>query len=112
MDPNVEAVIAKHRSREKQGLQKYGVDTTRADLSATEWLSHLQEELMDAAVYAERLLQEAAEGEEHGKRIVSFRFDERSLVSLDELVAAWHVGPETEKVFRQILKAAEAGTRS
>jgi len=56
MDRNVEAVCSKHRIRAEKGLQKYGVDTTRTDLSLTDWLVHLQEELMDAAVYAERLL--------------------------------------------------------
>ena len=28
----------------------------RTDLNTTEWLTHLQEELMDAAVYVERLM--------------------------------------------------------
>jgi len=60
MDRNVTAVIAKHSNRAERGLQKYGVDTTRTDLSFADWLSHLQEELMDAAVYIERLLQESA----------------------------------------------------
>ena len=30
----------------------------RTDLSTIEWLTHLQEELMDAAVYVERLLRD------------------------------------------------------
>ncbi len=30
----------------------------RGDLSTIEWLVHLQEELMDAAVYVERLIKE------------------------------------------------------
>ncbi len=30
----------------------------RTDLSVHEWLVHLQEELMDAAVYVERLMEE------------------------------------------------------
>jgi hypothetical protein len=33
----------------------------RRDLSLTEWLSHLQEELMDATVYVEKLLALAEE---------------------------------------------------
>ena len=56
MDSNVQAVMAKHRSRADMGLVKYGVTTERADLSFVDWLQHLQEELMDAAVYAQRLM--------------------------------------------------------
>lgn len=57
-DPNVEAVRSKLLDRSKKGLQKYGTDTTRSDLDAAAWLRHLQEELMDAAVYLERVLVE------------------------------------------------------
>jgi hypothetical protein len=55
-DPNVEAVRRKLAERAAAGLVKYGTDTTRADLSTADWLAHLQQELMDGAVYAERLL--------------------------------------------------------
>ena len=37
---------------------KYGVTMERGDLSLIEWLTHLQEELMDAAVYVQRLIEE------------------------------------------------------
>ena len=47
MDKNVENVIVQLRSREEQGMIKYGVNTERKDLSTLEWLQHLQEELMD-----------------------------------------------------------------
>jgi hypothetical protein len=36
-------------------MSKYGVNTMREDLSPLEWLQHLQEELMDACVYVEKL---------------------------------------------------------
>ena len=55
MDKNVKNVIVQLRSREEQGMIKYGVNTERKDLSTLEWLQHLQEELMDAAVYIEKL---------------------------------------------------------
>ena len=55
MDRNVKNVIVQLRSREEQGMIKYGVNTERKDLSTLEWLQHLQEELMDAAVYIEKL---------------------------------------------------------
>ena len=54
-DSNVEAVINSIREREERGMSKYGVNTDRTDLSTLEWLQHLQEELMDGAVYIERL---------------------------------------------------------
>ena len=54
-DNNVENVCASLREREKRGMSKYGVNTMRDDLSTLEWLQHLQEELMDACVYIEKL---------------------------------------------------------
>ncbi len=57
-DANVEAVVARMRERAGKGLLKYGVTTERADLSLVDWLTHLQEELMDACVYIERAKKE------------------------------------------------------
>ena len=58
MDRNVEEVITQLRDREEEGMRKYGVNTERTDLSTLEWLQHLQEELMDASVYIEKLKNE------------------------------------------------------
>ena len=58
MDKNVENVVKQLRDREEEGLLKYGVNTERTDLSTLEWLQHLQEELMDASVYIEKLKSE------------------------------------------------------
>lgn len=55
MDRNVSDVIRKYAVRAEKGYQKYGTDTTRMDLNTYEWLNHLQEELMDATVYIQRL---------------------------------------------------------
>ena len=57
-DINVENVCNSLREREKRGMSKYGVNTMRDDLSTLEWLQHLQEELMDACVYVEKLKKE------------------------------------------------------
>ena len=57
-DSNVESVIAKHRERAATGLRKYGVTTERTDLSREQWLQHLQDELLDAAVYVQALLRQ------------------------------------------------------
>lgn len=55
-DANVERVRAKLRERSQVGIAKYGVTTERGDLSLSDWLAHLQEEMMDASVYIEAAL--------------------------------------------------------
>ena len=61
MDKNVENVVTQLRDRVEEGLRKYGVNTERTDLTSLEWLQHLQEELMDASVYIEKLKDEMKE---------------------------------------------------
>lgn len=63
LDPNVEAVRLKLKQRAEVGLAKYGVDTTRDDIDLIGWLQHLQEELMDATVYVQRLIIEASKAQ-------------------------------------------------
>ena len=65
MDSNVESVRDKLAARAEVGLRKYGVTTERDDLSAREWLTHLQEELMDACVYIEAFLNTPGTGDGH-----------------------------------------------
>jgi len=52
-----ESVISKIRERADIGKNKYGVTMERNDLNIIQWLTHLQEELMDAAVYLEKVIQ-------------------------------------------------------
>jgi hypothetical protein len=54
-DAITEAVVAQLRTRAKKGKLKYGTTMERDDLTLMQWLQHLQEELMDAAVYVEKL---------------------------------------------------------
>tara|TARA_R100000908_G_C3751070_1_gene145658 strand:- start:1441 stop:2031 length:591 start_codon:yes stop_codon:yes gene_type:complete len=49
-------VCEKIKARSDVGKKKYGVTMEREDLDLVSWLTHLQEELMDAAVYTQRLL--------------------------------------------------------
>jgi hypothetical protein len=58
IDPNVEAVRERLRQRAAMGFVKYGVTTERQDINLYGWLNHLQEELMDACIYIERIKQE------------------------------------------------------
>ena len=54
-DSNVIKVVDLIISRANKGLIKYGVTTDRTDLNTLEWLQHLQEELLDAAIYIEKI---------------------------------------------------------
>jgi hypothetical protein len=58
LDSIVQRVIKKHEERAEKGMAKYGVNLDRQDLTFSEWVNHLQEELMDATLYAEKLKQE------------------------------------------------------
>ena len=48
-------VIDKINQRAAIGKNKYGVTMERQDLKKTDWLNHLQEELLDAIIYIEKL---------------------------------------------------------
>jgi hypothetical protein len=54
-DTIVESVIEQFKERSNVGINKYGVTLDREDLNALEWLQHLQEELMDATLYVQKL---------------------------------------------------------
>jgi hypothetical protein len=58
IDKNVENVREMLYNRMQTGYKKYGVTTERTDIDLMGWLQHLQEELLDAAVYIERLKKE------------------------------------------------------
>lgn len=53
-DAIVESVVAKYLRRSKVGIDKYG--TTLEENNTDDFLLHLQEELMDASLYIEKLI--------------------------------------------------------
>jgi|10_taG_2_1085330.scaffolds.fasta_scaffold06561_6 hypothetical protein len=55
-DSIVKSVKDKYQKRSDVGILKYGKTLDRDDLTKEEWLNHLQEELMDATLYIEKLL--------------------------------------------------------
>jgi hypothetical protein len=57
MDSIVQAVIEKFTMRAEFGKKKYGKTLDRNDLSVVEWITHAQEEHMDAILYLEKLKQ-------------------------------------------------------
>jgi len=60
-DTVVNSVVEKFIERSNLGKQKYGTTLDRTDLSTDEWANHMQEELMDAILYLERLRRELYE---------------------------------------------------
>ncbi len=48
-------VIDKIIERQKKGMNKYGISVKDNELSTKEWLNHLQEELLDGAIYIEKI---------------------------------------------------------
>jgi hypothetical protein len=57
-DTIVKSVVDKYKQRSEVGIKKYNKTMDRDDLSLLDWLTHLQEELMDATLYVEKLKQE------------------------------------------------------
>jgi len=57
-DKIVLRVLSRFAERSQVGIKKYNTTLERNDLSALEWLTHLQDELMDATLYVERLKDE------------------------------------------------------
>lgn len=57
-DPTVLSVLRKMEQRSTEGMVTYGKSIRDNRKSKTEWLKDLQEELMDAAIYIEKLIEE------------------------------------------------------
>jgi hypothetical protein len=58
MDSIVTSVIEKFKQRSEFGQRKYGTNLDRTDLTFLQWATHMQEELMDAILYLEKLKKE------------------------------------------------------
>ena len=54
-DTVVESVIDKFKQRSEAGIKKYGTTLDRNDLTLEQWINHVQEELMDAVLYLQKL---------------------------------------------------------
>lgn len=52
-DPIVDEVVKKFQTRSEVGIKKYG--TTLHENNTDDFLNHLQEELMDAILYLQKL---------------------------------------------------------
>ena len=58
-DPVVERVVDKFVSRSDVGFEKYGVTLDQDKSNIFAWINHLQEELMDAVLYLQKLKEES-----------------------------------------------------
>jgi tRNA A37 threonylcarbamoyladenosine biosynthesis protein TsaE len=58
MDKIVKDVVDKYAQRSEVGVTKYGTTLEGNTLPLIEWLNHLQEELMDATLYIQKLKSE------------------------------------------------------
>lgn len=56
-------VIADIRKRQSLGLAKYGTTVAMNPLELRQWLQHQYEELLDAAIYCKRAIQEIDKGQ-------------------------------------------------
>jgi hypothetical protein len=66
-DRIVDNVINQFAIRSKKGVEKYGVTLERNDVDLLGWVQHLQEELMDAVLYVERIKDELQNQTQAGK---------------------------------------------
>ena len=55
MDPIVQTVVERFQQRSAFGIQKYGTTLQGNNLPFLAWVQHMQEELMDAILYLEKL---------------------------------------------------------
>lgn len=63
-DSIVESVREELKQRSTTGFAKYGTTLDRTDIDLAGWLQHLKEELLDAALYVERIKKEIEGGTE------------------------------------------------
>jgi hypothetical protein len=55
VDPIVNTVMKRMSDRSKEGIKTYGKTMMRNDIKTTEWIDHAIEELLDGAIYLERV---------------------------------------------------------
>ena len=60
-DAIVNSVVNSYKRRSELGMRKYGTTLEENPIHVLEWLQHLQEELMDATLYIEKLKSEINE---------------------------------------------------
>lgn len=68
------------RSREKMGIEKYGVSVDKAKLDTLKWMQHAYEESLDHAIYMKKLILEAHKNVESlDVEKIQYKLDENQL---------------------------------
>lgn len=91
LDSIVTKIVERFTTRAQVGQNKYGTNLDRKDLSTTEWLTHLIEELHDAILYAEKARQESIKQDRLIEllRIEHFQMSHVEMQELDSLLS-WY----------------------
>jgi succinate dehydrogenase flavin-adding protein (antitoxin of CptAB toxin-antitoxin module) len=76
-DKVVSQVVYKYSVRSEAGIRKYGQTLERSDVDLLGWLNHLQEELMDATLYIQKLKNEIENGKQRSLSNPSSKDSER-----------------------------------
>ncbi len=84
-DSVVEQVVNSFNERSRVGIEKYGTTLDRDDLSLVQWLTHLQEELMDATLYIQKLRNELGQNT-NGVVIAKEAWDKAEKITHDGFV--------------------------
>jgi len=79
-DPIIKKVVDKFIERSNTGYKKYGVTLHDDEPNLHKWLNHIQEELMDAINYIEKLKMETTDALE--EKILKDYEDEDSRLSI------------------------------
>ena len=123
-DKNVLEVVAEYAYRAQKGFEKYGTTTERTDIDLEGWLTHLQEELMDATVYLQRIRNELKSLGNPGQQLqddkktegkgdaMRFHGDVNKYLAATDLTAIYPeagTGSETELFYLSLGLTSEAG---
>lgn len=103
-DSIVQSVINQFAARAEAGKAKYGTTMDRDDLTSLEWLQHLQEELMDAVVYLQKLKTMSTEFPDQRFEVSLMHYGKRITIELDHCDVS---AEELVETFYQLAMAAE-----
>lgn len=90
-DPVVENVVDKFVSRSDVGFAKYGKTLRDDNSDIFTWVNHLQEELMDAVLYMQRLKEEITTLKEEGLMAKFAEIDIQGANEFDSMTGAWTI---------------------
>jgi hypothetical protein len=109
-DRIVDNVINQFAIRSKKGVEKYDVTLERNDVDLLGWVQHLQEELMDAVLYVERIKDELQNQTQAGKPSEVSTSSVQELRRSAECPSSLHAS--SDEVLSSILSRAHSTTNS